>query len=127
MKTIYSLLLLCFLSSPGFAQIQRNITSKNSKDSVMDGTVMAPLKKNAMKEDLRSLNLNKNQLQKIKALKQEDKAAKDDINNDTTLTVVEKKKRFRVLNMTRMEKIKTILTDEQFAKLMEMRKNEKNN
>lgn len=106
--------MLSIFTSAGFAQVQRNQVKK----SVTDSSQKAKVK-------IKELNLSKDQMGKLKEMKQENKASKDQIENDATLSVKQKKQQLRELKRQHAEKMNTILTDDQKVKLKEMRGNRK--
>ena len=112
MKKILFVLMLSIFASAGFAQVQRNQVKKPITDSSQKAKVK-----------IKELNLSKEQRGKLKEMKQENKAAKDQVENDATLSDKQKKQQLRALKRQNAEKMNTILTDDQKAKLKEMRGN----
>ncbi|MDB5203633.1 MAG: hypothetical protein JWQ27_3042 [Ferruginibacter sp.] len=100
------------------AQVQRVSPKRNATDSSM------PAKPNKMKaaKAMKDLDLNKVQKGKLKALKQEQKAAKDAIDNDATLTTQQKEEKTKALRKQFLTNMQEILTPEQKRNLMESRK-----
>ncbi|MBS1496933.1 MAG: hypothetical protein JSU03_02640 [Bacteroidetes bacterium] len=114
MKKIGFILMLSILTSTGFAQVQRVYTKKINPDSAQ-----------SEKTKLKELNLTKTQRGELKELNQQHKAAKDEIENDTTLTDIQKKQKLKELKRQHKEKMNSILTDDQKAQLKQRRGNKK--
>jgi dTDP-4-dehydrorhamnose 3,5-epimerase-like enzyme len=112
MKKIPFILMLSIFTSTGFAQVQRNQVKKTAIDPTQQPKVK-----------IKELNLSKDQRGKLKEMKQENKAAKDEVENDATLSQRQKKQQLRALKRQHAEKMNTILTDDQRVKLREMRGN----
>lgn len=73
------------------------------------------------------LNLNADQKSQMKALHQDMKQQRDGIMNDQTLTADQKKQKMKDLRKTQSEKMNTILTPDQQAKMKELRKQKMKN
>lgn len=78
-------------------------------------------------EMMTQLNLNADQKSQMKALHQDMKQQRDGIMNDQTLTADQKKQKMKDLRKTQSEKMNTILTPDQQAKMKELRKQKMKN
>lgn len=121
MKKIIAVLIFAFSIGAGFAQVQRTVTKKSSADT----GAYAKKDKQSMKKDMKALNLTKEQRGQLKSMKQENKAAKENIENDATLTEQQKKEKIKNMRRQNADKMKSILTEEQRGKLKEMRRNKR--
>lgn len=73
------------------------------------------------------LNLNADQKTQMKALHQDMKQQRDSIMNDQTLTADQKKQKMKELRKAQSEKMNSILTPDQQAKMKELRKQKMKN
>ena len=73
------------------------------------------------------LNLNADQKTQMKALHQDMKQQRDAIMNDQTLTADQKKQKMKELRKAQSEKMNSILTPDQQAKMKELRKQKMKN
>ncbi|MEO5944148.1 MAG: hypothetical protein ABIP30_08540 [Ferruginibacter sp.] len=112
MKKILFVLMLSIFTSVGFAQVRRTQVKKPVPDSSQKAKVK-----------IKELNLSKDQRGKLKEMKQENKTAKDQVENDATLSEKQKKQQLKALKRQNAEKMNTLLTDDQREKLREMRGN----
>jgi Spy/CpxP family protein refolding chaperone len=79
-----------------------------------------------MKEIAKELNLSKEQMAQVKELNRDTKQQMQAIKADETLTKELKNEKFMALKKAREEKLKTILTPEQYAQLKEKMKGKVN-
>jgi Spy/CpxP family protein refolding chaperone len=120
-------LLMSFLSLGCFAQVQRNIApKKDSAEITIPGKTLdgksGQSKKENKREMIRSLNLSKEQQQKLREMRQASKARKQDIENNDLLTEQQKKEQLRELYQDAAGNFRNILSEEQRAILKEIRK-----
>ncbi len=73
------------------------------------------------------LNLNADQKTQMKALHQDMKQQRDAVMNDQTLTADQKKQKMKELRKAQSEKMNSILTPDQQAKMKELRKQKMKN
>jgi Spy/CpxP family protein refolding chaperone len=131
MKKIVSLITIGILfSTVGVAQIQRTKPSKAATDSAVVTTPASPVMTDEMPQAsrkdkramMKELNLSRTQMKQLKGMKQDGKAQKDAITNNTKLTDQERKQQLKELRVSQLKKMQQILTPEQITKLKEMRK-----
>lgn len=123
MKKTAFLILLVTISVSCFSQVRRESNKmKNDSITVADVTKDKRSKREMMKE----LNLTRDQKQKLKEAKSGNQSAKAAIENDNTLTADQKKVKLRELRKAQLQKMKTILTPEQFEKLRKMKQDNDN-
>ena len=120
-------LMMSFIAMGCFAQVQRNVIPKKDSTKVtMPGETMNSgselSQKASRREMIRSLNLSKEQRQKLKEMHQANKAKKERIENNDQLTESQKKDRLKELNKEGVANMKDILSEEQIIKVKEMRK-----
>jgi Spy/CpxP family protein refolding chaperone len=72
--------------------------------------------KQSRKDRLKDLDLTKEQLSKLKEIREANKPAKDAIENNTQLSETERKKQLHALQKDQAQKVQAILTKEQIAK-----------
>ncbi len=115
-----------FAGMTGTAQIQRKTAPKPVADTTAPANpAMEPGEKIGQKKALKELQLTKEQKQKIKALRNEAKERKEKIENNDSLTATQKEARLKEIKKEQAEKLKTTLTDEQKAKLIKMKREER--
>jgi hypothetical protein len=114
MKKITLLLLISFAAFSGFSQIQRKVV----KDSSEAGKKI----KESKKKQFAELDLSKEQKGQLKEMRKANKASKDAIMNDETLTDEQKKSKADSLKKGNARKMQGVLTDEQKKKWKENRK-----
>ncbi|MEP6711549.1 MAG: hypothetical protein ABJA37_03985 [Ferruginibacter sp.] len=124
MKNIVCLFILSFAINAGFAQVQRKVVKKNSIDST---TSASQNTKAAKRPTLKELNLTKEQRGKLKEIGRQNKAEKNEIENNETLSPGQKEEKVRALKKEHAGKVKNLLNDEQKAKFIQMRRNKRNN
>ena len=109
-----------FLAANTNAQVKRN--APHSKHMQSDSS--QHFKRGDM---MTQLNLNADQKTQMKALHQDMKQQRDAIMNDQTLTADQKKQKMKELRKTQSEKMNSILTPDQQAKMKELRKQKMKN
>jgi len=126
MKKIALLTALSFIVSISFAQVQRKAKPSSTADSTM-----APKENNAQEgrgdkmKMMKELDLTKEQRGKLKEVRQATKAKKDAIDSDGSLKPEEKEAKLKELRKEQQKNTMSILTPEQKAKLMKMRRDNK--
>jgi len=131
MKCPVLILLLVLVSLSSSAQIERvPVTDKKDTNLIPKDTNIIPfigsrvtIDKQSRKERFKELDLTREQKGKLKEINQSGKAAKEAIENNTSLSEDEKKKQLRSLQKAQVEKIQAILTPEQFEKFKASRQN----
>lgn len=113
-------IVLVFLLSAGTASAQIERKPVVKADSAETST---KADKQSRKERFRELDLTREQMGKLKEIGRANKAAKDAIGNNESLTEADKKKQIRELQKAQLEKIQAILTPEQFEKFKASRTN----
>ncbi|MCP9751212.1 hypothetical protein [Ferruginibacter sp. HRS2-29] len=114
MKKAILLLIISFAAVSGFSQIQRKV--------VKDTSASLAKTKESKKQQLKQLDLTKEQKGKIKEMRKANKDSKDAIMNDETLTDEQKKSKVDSMKRGNARKMQGVLTDEQKQKWKEMRK-----
>ncbi len=106
---------LLFLSSiSASAQIERKPVAIKTDSAQTTSNNKAD--KQTPKDRLKDLDLTKEQKAKVKEIRQEGKAAKEAIENNTQLSEEDKKKQLRELQKAQAQKVQAILTEEQKVK-----------
>ena len=119
MKRILLIALTFTFSAYSQAQTTSNATAP--------ATSTAPSKddtKAAKAEKMKKLNLTDEQRDKMKELNNINRREKMAIESDSTLSADQKQKKIKELRKGQQEKLKSILTSEQYEQLKEMRKND---
>ena len=122
-------LFISFITLGCFAQVQRNVASKKDsavikvKDETSDGENGLSERENN-REILRSLNLTKEQRQKLKEIHQANRAKKEIIENNDQLSESQKKNQLKELHKEAAINMKNLLSEDQLNKIKELRKNE---
>ena len=121
MKYPFIILALLLANLSLSAQIERepsgkmdtiSFTAKNDKENKL-----------TQKDRLKELNLTKEQKAKVKEIRQESKAAKEAIENNTLLSEEDKKKQLRELQKAQAQKVQAVLTEEQREKFKASKQN----
>jgi periplasmic protein CpxP/Spy len=117
-------LILVILSSSiiSFAQVERKPAPAKQADSVAGNQVAAGADKASRKDLMKDLNLTRDQKIKLKEIRENGKAKKEAIENNSQLTEPEKKTRLRELQKEQAKSIQAILTDEQKEKFKAKRR-----
>lgn len=116
-KFLLPVMLLLAVNAAG--QIRRPSTLKMKGDSAVTRQDSgSPSRRDMLKE----LDLTKEQRQRMKVLRNEAETKKQEIDNDNTLSDIERKQRLRSLRMAQQDSISRVLTPEQFEKFKAMRK-----
>jgi periplasmic protein CpxP/Spy len=105
-------LVICLFAISSSAQVER-VYADSSKREVRSKGASKGDKREMMKE----LNLSRDQMKQMRALKQETKAKMEDLKTQNKLTMEEKKANIKVIQEERRAKLKMILSAEQFAKM----------
>jgi Spy/CpxP family protein refolding chaperone len=79
----------------------------------------------ANREMMKQLNLSEDQQRQLRDLRQGEMATMQKLRNDTTLTPQARKDRMKSIRDEHLEKMKQLLTPEQFNKMQEFRKQQK--
>ena len=115
MKTPLIAFVFSLVTVSASAQIERKPVAVKT-DSAQTTTNDNKVDKQSRKERFKELDLTREQKGKMKEIMQANKAAKEAIENNTQLSVQEKKKQMRELQKAQMQKIQAILTPEQREK-----------
>jgi Spy/CpxP family protein refolding chaperone len=119
-KIIYSLLLLISTHS-AFCQVKREVQPTIPSDSsIVAGNTGTKADRAEM---VKALNLTDGQKKAFKEVNQSLKTDRSAIQADTNLSEAEKKQKMNQLRVSYLEKIKGILSPEQFEKFKQMRNN----
>ena len=125
MKKMIAVTALCLITFASFAQIQRQKKEVAKPDSSAGAAVQTKDEGPGRKEMMKELDLSKEQKLKIKAFRQDAKAKKDAIENDTTLKPEEKQARLKELRKELEQNTISVLSREQKMKLLKMRSEKK--
>jgi Spy/CpxP family protein refolding chaperone len=104
-----------FFAANSSAQVKRNVPQSQH----MRSDSSHHFQKGKMKDQL---NLTADQKSQMKALHQDMKQQREGIMNDQSLTSDQKKEKMKELRKSQSEKMNTILTPDQQAKMKELRK-----
>ena len=104
-----------FFAANGNAQVKRNVPHSQH----MRSDSSRHFQKGKMQDQL---NLTADQKSQMKALHQDMKQQREGIMNDQSLTSDQKKEKMKELRKSQSEKMNTILTPDQQAKMKELRK-----
>jgi Spy/CpxP family protein refolding chaperone len=115
MKIPFIALIFSLASLSASAQIERKPAEKGI-DSAYTSTGENKADQSSRKDRMKELNLTREQMGKIKELRQSGKEAREAVENNDKLSAEEKKKQLRDLKKSQMQKMQTILTPEQFEK-----------
>ena len=129
MKKWSIMLFISFITLGCYAQVQRNVaTKKDTADIKMkDETSNSEnglSKRENNREILRSLNLTKEQRQKLKEIHQANRTKKEIIENNNQLSESQKKDQLKELHKETTVNMKNLLSEDQWNKIKELRKNE---
>jgi Spy/CpxP family protein refolding chaperone len=120
MKKAFIGMVFCLLALGSMAQIRRTVAAKPKTDSLATAPEMG--NDGAKRRDmLKTLQLDRQQKSKLKAMQQTAKQEKAAIEGDEKLTDAQKKQRLQELHKRRMSQMDTILTPEQKQQLLKMR------
>lgn len=122
MRTAVVFLILSGTAFTATAQIERKPVTMQI-DSSQSVVKHNKADNKSRKERFRELDLSREQKGKLKEIGQANKAAKAAIENNESLTDVEKKKQIHALQKSSLEKIQAILTPAQFEKFKASRTN----
>lgn len=122
MKISLIAFIISLLTISASAQIERKSVAVKT-DSAQTTTNNNKADKQSRKERFKELDLTNEQKGKMKEIMQANKAAKEAIENNTNLSVQDKKKQLRDLQKSQMVKTQAILTPEQREKLKASKQN----
>lgn len=126
MKKLAFLIAFTIILTSSFAQVQRKTNKINKPDSVATDTMGQKEEGTVGKREMmKELNLSKEQKIKLKEARQSLKAKKDAIENDDKLSAPEKEAKLKELRKEQVKTTISILNDEQKAKMLQMRKENK--
>lgn len=112
-------LLISFIS---FSQVERKPAPARQPDSVAPNQASVKTDKASRKDLMRDLDLTRDQKIKLKEIRENGKAKKEAIENNSQLTEPEKKTRLWELQKEQAKSIQAILTDEQKEKFKAKRR-----
>ncbi len=126
-RILFFLGLSALVSINALAQIQRKPAPKPATDTTAPAgnPVMESGQEKNRKQLLRELKLSKAQKEKMKTMRAASQNEKAKIEQSDSLNAAEKKARLRELKQQQAEKVKTMLTDEQKAKVAAWRQQER--
>jgi Spy/CpxP family protein refolding chaperone len=107
------------------AFVSNSIGQVSRKENPSQATESNAGQKAKKKQMMKDLDLTKEQRGQMKEFHKSIKEKKETINNDPSLTEVQKKEKMKDLHKEQKEKMNTILTPEQKEKLKKERKNAK--
>jgi periplasmic protein CpxP/Spy len=102
----------CLFVLSSTAQVER-ASADSSKNTMRQKGAGQQDKREMMKE----LNLSRDQMKQMRALKQETKAKMEEVKTLDKITAEEKKTKMKAIQEERKTKLKAILSAEQFAKM----------
>ncbi len=102
----------CLFVLSSTAQVERAYADSSKKEIRQKGAG-----KQEKREMMKELNLSREQMKQMRALKQETKAKMDDLKAQDKITMEEKKQKMKAIHEERKAKLKAILSTEQYAKL----------
>ncbi len=124
MKKIFFFLLIVIANSNSFAQIQRDtkrqIINKNAADSTVQNN------NGGNKEIFKELNLTKEQRIRLKSIRQDAKAKRQDI-KAKNLPPDEERSQIKKVNQDANAAVREILNDKQWEQYQELKKNKLQN
>lgn len=120
-----SLLLIFILAFAGTAQaqIERKSIDKSKADTEKLPAVNAPGDKKNRRDLMKDLGLSQEQKIKLRELRDASNAAKAALENNTSLSEMEKKRKLREMKKDQAENLMAILTHEQREKFKAARQN----
>lgn len=128
MKKIIISIVLALVTAHAMSQIQRKITSPVKDSTSQVATELGDDKMNRPGNNLavlKELDLTKAQKQQLKTMRQENKAQRESILNDATLTEEGKQQKLKALKLSAAKSLQSILTVEQRTKLKDLKKGKK--
>jgi periplasmic protein CpxP/Spy len=111
-KLIVLSFVACLFAVSSTAQVERTYADSSRKSMRQKGAG-----KQDVREMMKDLNLTRDQMKQMRALKQETKAKMEEVKALDKITADEKKAKMKAIQEERKTKLKAILTAEQFAKL----------
>jgi hypothetical protein len=125
MKKISALIVLTFIISLSFAQVQRKVKTENIADSITKTGERKKGYKANKKQAIRELDLTKEQKGKLKEQRQAAKDKKAAIQNNESLSAEQKEAKLKELQKEQAKSTMGILNEEQKEKMKKMRKEKK--
>jgi hypothetical protein len=125
MKKISALIVLTFIISLSFAQVQRKVKTENIADSTTKTGERKKGNKANKKQAIRELDLTKEQKGKLKQQRQAAKDKKEAIQNNESLSAEQKEAKLKELQKEQAKSTMGILNEEQKEKMKKMRKEKK--
>ncbi|MFZ4057608.1 MAG: hypothetical protein ACOYKE_05690 [Ferruginibacter sp.] len=125
MKCLIISLILISIHGVGLAQVSRKATTSTPVKQVVDTTITpgtVEIDVDNQKEQLAKLQLTKEQRSKLKEVKQNLQTKKASIENDPTLSSVQRRQQMLALRKNANEEMSKILTPEQMEKFKANRK-----
>jgi periplasmic protein CpxP/Spy len=111
-KLIVLSFVACLFAVSSTAQVERTYADSSRKSMRQKGAG-----KQDVREMMKDLNLTRDQMKQMRALKQETKAKMEEVKALDKITADEKKAKMKAIQEERKTKLKAILTAEQFAKM----------
>ncbi|MBC7508545.1 MAG: hypothetical protein H7320_07320 [Ferruginibacter sp.] len=129
MKKVTVTLFISWLVSISVAQIERKATAKKELPAAAQNQEQPAKNEVGMKIKnkrlLQSLDLSKEERQKLKSIRRENREKKEAIENSDGLTAAERQQQLKLMHKGAADNIRNILTDEQKAKMKALRKEKK--
>jgi hypothetical protein len=125
MKKISALIVLTFIISLSFAQVQRKVKTENIADSTSKTGERKKGDKANRKQTIRELDLTKEQKGKLKEQRKATKDKKAAIQNNESLSAEQKEAKLKELQKEQAKSTMGILNEEQKEKMKKMRKEKK--
>jgi|GEM_PF-913310 len=122
MKKVMVFMLAVFMGQLVFAQDAKPAEmNKTGEREMPGGKGRHKMHKHEKREMMKQLNLSEEQKTKLKEMNAGNKEKKQAILNDTKLTEEQKKEQLRAIKKEQATNMQTVLTDEQKAKMKEVR------
>jgi Spy/CpxP family protein refolding chaperone len=122
MKKMIVLLAVAMMSQFVFAQVQELTSAGKKSDSTMgQGKQRHRMHQQEKRAMMKELNLTEDQRSKLKEMNAGNKEKKQAIVNNAQLTEEQKKEQLQSIRKAQAENMKAVLTDEQKAKMKEVR------
>ncbi len=122
MKLYWALVLLLFTTVTSFAQVERK-PAVIKTDTVKTANTSNADNKPGRKDRIKDLDLTREQLVKLKAMRESNTAAKAVIEKNAQLSEAEKEKLLRDLQKEQVQQLQAILTAQQLEKFKAGRQN----
>ncbi len=125
MKKVTAFIVLTFIISLSFAQVQRKVKAENKSDSSTNTIERKKGDKVNKKQMIRELDLTKEQKGKLKEQRKSAKDKKEAIQNNESLSAEQKEAKLKELQKEQAKSTMGILNEEQKEKMKKMRKEKK--